>query len=77
MIADTFAVAASTFKIPLHPHDKYTIKMKHRPAIPDNIKYWQVFENDVHIETFLTLSVAIKIWLFMRSEKMIKLLTNM
>ena len=30
--------------------------MKHRPAIPDNIKYWQVFENDDHIEKFLTLS---------------------
>ena len=58
--ADTFAVAASTFKIPLHSHDKYKIKMKHRPAIPDNIKYWQGFEDDDHIEKFLTLSDGYK-----------------
>ena len=77
VVADTFAVAASTFKIPLHPHDKYTIKMKHRSAIPDNIKYWQVFEDDDHIERFLTLSDGYKIWLLMRNEKTIKLLTNM
>ena len=56
VIADTFAVVASTFKIPLHPNTKYTIEVKHRPAIPDNVKYWQVFEDDDHIEKFLTLS---------------------
>lgn len=55
MVADTFAVAASTFKISLHPHDKYKIKMKHRPTVLDNIKYWQVFEDDDHIERFLPL----------------------
>ena len=30
--------------------------MKHRPSIPDNVKYWQVFEVDSHINKFLTLS---------------------
>ena len=56
VIVDTFAVAASTFKIPIYPNTKYTIEVKHRPAIPDNFKYWQVFEDDDHIESFLTLS---------------------
>ena len=56
VIADTFAVAASTFRIPIYPNTKYTIEVKHRPTIPDNVKYWQVFEDDDHIESFLTLS---------------------
>ena len=60
VVADTFAVAASTFKIPLHPKTKYTIEVKHRPTIPDNIKYWQLFEDDDHIERFLTLSDGYK-----------------
>lgn len=60
MATDTFAVAASTFKVPMHPQDKYKIKMKHRPAIPDNIKHWQVFQDDDHIEKFLTLSDGYK-----------------
>lgn len=30
--------------------------MKHRPTILDNVKYWQVFEDDDHIESFITLS---------------------
>ena len=56
VIADTYAVAASTFRIPIYPNTKYTIEVKHRPTIPDNVKYWQVFEDDDHIESFLTLS---------------------
>ena len=60
VVADTFAVATSTFKVSLHPHDQYTVKMKHRPTIPDNIKYWKVFEDDDHIERFLTLSDGYK-----------------
>ena len=56
VIVHTYAVAASTFGIPIYPNTKYTIEVKHRPAIPDNVKYWQVFEDDDHIESFLTLS---------------------
>ena len=55
-IADTYAVATSTFKIPIYPNTKYTIEVKHWPAIPDNVKYWQVFKDDDHIESFITLS---------------------
>ena len=49
-IADTYAVAASTFKIPIYPNTRYTIEVKHRPDILENLKYWQVFEDDDHIE---------------------------
>ena len=42
--------------IPIHPNKKYIIEVKHRPAIPNNVKYWQVFEDDDHIESFLTFS---------------------
>ena len=55
-IADTYAVVSSTFKIPIYPNTRYTIEVKHRPAIPGNVKYWQVFEDDDHIESFLTLA---------------------
>ena len=55
MIVDTFEVAASTFKIPIYLNTKYTIEVKDRPTIPNNVKYWQVFEDDDHIESFLTL----------------------
>ena len=39
-IADTYAIADSTFKIPIHPNKKYIIEVKHIPTIPDNVKYW-------------------------------------
>ena len=55
-IANAYAATASTFSIPIHPNKKYIIEVKHRPTIPDNVKYWQVFEDDEHIEIFLTLS---------------------
>jgi hypothetical protein len=60
VIADTFAGAANTFRNPIYPNTKYTIEVKHRPTIPDNVKYWQVFEDDDHIESFLTLSYDYK-----------------
>lgn len=75
MIADTFAVAVSTFKIPLHPNTKYTIEVKHRPTIPNNVKYWQIFEDDDHIESFLTLSDGYENMAIDEDKKMIKLLT--
>jgi hypothetical protein len=43
---DALATSASVFKIPIFPNKKYEIEVKNRPAVPDNIKYWQVFEDD-------------------------------
>ena len=51
-IADTYAIVASTSKISIYPNTRYTIEVKHRPTRLDNVKYWQVFEDDDHIESF-------------------------
>ena len=37
--AHCLANFASTFQ----PNHRYTTKVKHRPTIPDNLKYWQIF----------------------------------
>lgn len=59
-IADALAVSTSLFKIPIHPNKKYEIEVKHRLAVPNNLKYWQVFEDDKHVERFLTTSGEFK-----------------
>ena len=56
VIADALVVSASLFKIPIYPNKKYEIQVKHMPAVPDNLKYWQVFEDDQQINRFLTTS---------------------
>jgi hypothetical protein len=53
--ADALATLASVFKIPIFPNKRYEIEVKHRPTIPDNIKYWQVFEDAKQIESFLNM----------------------
>ena len=45
----------STWKMPFKPNHTFTAEIKHRPAVPDNIKNWQVFESDTQINNFLTL----------------------
>ena len=49
------ATFSSTCKLPFEPNHHFTAEIKHRPAVPDNIKNWQVFENDTQINNFLTL----------------------
>jgi hypothetical protein len=41
------------FKVPIFPEKSYKVEVKYRPAVPDNMKHWQVFENDKQIEIFL------------------------
>jgi hypothetical protein len=55
-IIDALSTSASVFKIPIFPNKKYETKFKHKPSIPDNIKYWQVFENDKQVERFPLMS---------------------
>jgi ribonuclease HI len=38
-IADVLATSPSVFNIPIYPNKKYEIEVKHRQAIPDNVKY--------------------------------------
>jgi hypothetical protein len=36
------------------PHRlKYEIQVKYRASLPDNVKYWKVFEDDDEISRFL------------------------
>ena len=53
--AHSLATFASTCKLPFEPNYHFTAEIKHRPVVPDNIKNWQVFENDTQINNFLTL----------------------
>jgi ribonuclease HI len=52
-IDDALTNSASVFKIPIFPSRGYEVDIKHRPTVPHNIKYWQVFEYDKQIESFL------------------------
>ena len=50
--AHNLAFAARTCLTPFETKD-CTTQIKFRPAVPDNEKYWQVFEGDKQIEDFL------------------------
>jgi hypothetical protein len=52
-MADSLVVSASNFRIPLPPKLKYDVEVKYRPSIPDNVKYWKVFEDDLELKKFL------------------------
>ena len=53
--AHILATFASTCKLPFETNHHFTAEIKNRLAIPDNVKNWQVFENDIQINNFLTL----------------------
>ena len=53
VIVDALAVYASVFKILIYPNGKYEIEVKHWPAIPDNINYCQVLDDDKKINRFM------------------------
>ena len=55
-LADSLATSASFFKTPLHPNGKYEIEVRNIPSILDNVKSWQVFEDDKQIQKLLTLT---------------------
>jgi hypothetical protein len=57
-IVDALATSASVFKIPIFPNKRYEIEVKHRPAVPDNITHWKVFDDDKQVERFLLMSDA-------------------
>jgi hypothetical protein len=53
VVANSLAVSASQFKIPLLSMVKYDVEIKYRPFVPDNVKHWKVFEDDIEIKKFL------------------------
>jgi ribonuclease HI len=50
---DSLAVSASLLKVPLPPMVKYDVEIRYRPSVPDNVKHWKVFEDDLEINKFL------------------------
>ena len=52
-IDDALAKVASSLKIPMNSSNKFEIHVKHHPTIPDNQRYWQVFQDDEEIKDFL------------------------
>jgi ribonuclease HI len=52
-LADSLAISASMFIPPMSPRLSYEIQVKYRPSLPDNIKYWKVFEDDDELNRFL------------------------
>jgi len=44
--AHSLGTFPSTCKLPFEPNHQFSAKIKHRSAVPDNVKIWQVFEND-------------------------------
>jgi len=53
VIADSLATTTSNLKIPMNSNNKLEIHVKHHPVVPDNERYWQVFQDDKEIEEFL------------------------
>jgi ribonuclease HI len=51
--ADSLAVSASLFKVPLPPKIHGEVEVRYRPSVPDNVKHWKVLEDDPEIERFL------------------------
>jgi ribonuclease HI len=52
-MADSLVVSTSNFRVPLPPKLRYDVEVKYRPSIPDNVKHWKVFEDDLEIKRFL------------------------
>ena len=52
-MADSLVVSASNFRVLLPPKIKYDVEVKYRPSIPNNVKHWKVFEDDLKIKIFL------------------------
>jgi hypothetical protein len=48
-VADSLAVSACAFIAPLPHKLSYEIQVRHRPSLPDNVKFWKVFEDDAEL----------------------------
>ena len=50
---NSLVVSTSKFRVPLPPKLKYDVEVKYRPSIPNNVKHWKVFEDDIEIKIFI------------------------
>ena len=55
-IVYSLATSTAVFTVPIHPSGNCEVKVRNRPSIFDNVKCWQVFEDDKQIQKFLTLT---------------------
>lgn len=53
IIVDSLAIATSNLKVPINSNNKFEIHVKHHPDVPDDQRYWQVFQGDDEIDEFL------------------------
>jgi hypothetical protein len=53
ILVDGLAMSEATCKTPFKPNRQYTVEVKCRENILDNIRYWKVFGNDDQIKDFL------------------------
>ena len=56
---DSLDVSTSMFVPPFPPKLSYDIQVKYKPSLPDNVKFWTVFENDDELSKFLQVVDAI------------------
>lgn len=49
---DSLATTRSNLKVPMNSSNRFEIHVKHRPTIPNNLRYWQVFWDDNEINAF-------------------------
>ena len=54
--ADSLALAATHFRIPKTTQLKYPIEVRYRPLVPDNVRQWKLFEDDIAIKRFLEMA---------------------
>jgi hypothetical protein len=40
-------------RVPLPPKLKYDVEVNYKPSVPNNVKNWKVFEDDIEIRIFL------------------------
>jgi len=52
-MTDSLVIATSNFEFPQNPLSNYEIQVKYRPSILENVKYWQVFEDEEQIKHFM------------------------
>jgi hypothetical protein len=50
---DYLVLAVITFRPAIDPIIKYQVEVRHRKTIPDNIKHWEVFSDDLGLERFM------------------------
>jgi ribonuclease HI len=52
-VVNSLVISASNFRVPLPPKLIYDVEVKYRPFVPDNVKHWKVFEDDLEVKRFL------------------------